>query len=368
VPALVVTGGASSLTPPFAGIGKAGGARDITNVTPSAAYVIPSGQSVDIGLTGGGIDGTVSLRAIGQGISVHPGSVHVEPNISFGGQPLVRATLDIAAVKTPTLASVILTKGSSVLSMSGVLVLVPPTPTFSTNAVSNAASFKGTGVVSPGELASIYDSTGGSLGPDPYVQNTAFDLYGNLPNGAAGVSVTFDGILAPIYLAYAKQLNVQVPFEVAGKTSTQVVVNYYGSKSAPVTLAVAPAQPAFFTATAGGNDSIIQNFPDNSLNSGQNPIARGGFVTIYGTGIGMPYPLGTGQQGVVPPTGYTSASASCSFGGQSAAAYAYWVFGLVGEASWTVQVPSGSPTGTVALTCTDPVSGASTQPGTVYIK
>ena len=374
VPSLTVTAGTSILTLPYIGFGKAAGAADILNVSQKLGPIpVISGQSIDIGLTGGGVDASVSLQVLGQGISVRAGSVHADPNVSFGGQPLIRATLDITSHSVPSLASILIVKGLSTYVLSGILVLVPPTPTFTTNAVVNAASYKGSGVVSPGGISSIYDSTGNSLGPNPYVQNTSYDLYGNLPVSAGGVTVTFDGVPAPIYLAYAGQLNVQVPFEVAGKSSTQVVVNYYGSRSAPVKVAVAGAQPAFFTFTPNGADAIIQNFPDYSLNGAGNAIPRGGVAVLYGTGIGqLPYTLATGQPGVVPPSSYASRY-SCSFGGQSSGgqnsgAYAYWNYGFVGEATWTVPIPANSPTGAVALTCTDAISGASTPQGTIYIK
>ncbi len=371
-PALAVTAGTSSLSAPFLGVGKAGGTGDILSVLSAAPLVIPSGQSVDIGLIGGGIDGTVSVAVIGQGVTLKAGSVHVDSTETFGGSlagsPLVRATLNIAAHAKPTLVSLIVTKGTNVLAMSGQLILVPATPTFTANSIVNAASYVGNGVVSPGGISSIYDVTTNSLGPNPYVQVTAYDPYGNLPTSAGGVTVTFDGVPAPIYLAYAGQLNIQVPFEVAGKTSTKVVVNNYGSQSAPVTVAVAAAQPAFFTSTAAGQDAIIQNFPDYTLNSAANPIARGGIVILYGTGIGkLSYNLGTGQPGVVPPASYSSAY-SCSFGGQTASAYGYWNYGFVGEATWTVTVPTSSPTGAVTLTCTDSSSGTKTQQATIYVK
>ena len=125
---------------------------------------------------------------------------------------------------------------------------------------------------------------------------------------------------------------------------------------------------AFFTATALGTDAIAQNFPDYSLNSASNAISRGNIVLLYGTGLGnLAYPLATGQPGVVPPSSYSS-KYSCSFGGQTASAYAYWNYGFVGEATWTVTVPSSSPTGAVALTCTDSASGATTQQGVIYVK
>ncbi|MES1260405.1 MAG: hypothetical protein ABUS49_01620, partial [Acidobacteriota bacterium] len=183
-----------------------------------------------------------------------------------------------------------------------------------------------------------------------------------------GVTVTFDGVPAPLYLSYSGQLNLQVPFEVAGKASTKVVVNRFGSLSDPVSVPVVPVQPAFFTFTPAGTDVIIQNFPDYSLNSASNPVAKGGIALLYGTGLGtLGYPLATGQPGVVPPVTYSS-KYSCSFGGKSAGAYVYWNYGFVGEAIWTATIPADAPTGAVALTCTDAVTGATTQPGTIYVK
>ncbi|MDE3197671.1 MAG: hypothetical protein KGN84_15080, partial [Acidobacteriota bacterium] len=369
VPDLKVTTGAANLQVSYLGIGKAGGSGDIRSVLPyQGPMQIASGQSVDLGITGPSIDGTIGVQVIGQGISVHPGTLHVEPNVTFGTWPLVRVTLDITGRSTPTLASLYITRGSSIQALSGFFVIGPPTPTFTSAGVVNAASYTGAGIVSPGGISSIYDTANNSIGPTAPVSNTVFDAYGNLPATAGGVTVTFDGVPAPIFFAFAGQINLQVPFEVAGKTSTKVVVNYNGSQSAPVTLQVAQAQPAFFTLLADGKaDSIAANFPDNTFNGAANPIAAGGYVTLYGTGIGNLYPLATGAQGIVPPTSYSS-MATCSFAGKFANAYEYWVANLVGLASWTVQVPSSLPSGPVSVTCTDTRSGAPTQQGTVYVK
>ena len=367
-PTLTVTGGSNSLSLPYIGFGSAGGSGDITSFRQiGGPQTEASGQSLDIGFLGGGFDGTESIQIFGQGITI-TGAPHIDKSVNYSQGPLIRVTIKIASRQTPALASIFVSKATGSLSMSGMLVMVPPTPTFTANGVSNAASYKGNGVVSPGGISAIYDTVNNSLGPNPYVQNMAYDVYGNLPTSAGHVSVTFDGVPAPIFFAYAGQINVQVPFEVAGKTSTQVVVNYYGSQSAPVAVTVTPAQPAFFTFTPEGQDVIIQNFPDYSLNSASNPIARGGVVIPYGTGIGkLNYTLATGQPGVVPPSSYAS-NYSCSFGGQISNAYGYWNYGFVGEATWTVTVPANSPTGAVTLTCTDSVSGNSTQPATIYVK
>lgn len=222
VPDLKVTAGTSAMTFPFVGNGTGGG----LNVGTSATLVA-SGQTVDLFLIGGGIDGTASIKVLGKGITIQ--KVAVDGSVKFGGslsgQPFIRVTVNVAAQTTPSLASLIVTKGQDAFAITGAFVLVPPTPTFTSASVVNAASYAGTGVVSPGGISSIYDTATNSLGPAAFAQNTAYDAYGNLPTTAGGVTVTFDGVPAPIYLAYAGQLNVQVPFEVAGKTSTKMVVS-----------------------------------------------------------------------------------------------------------------------------------------------
>jgi uncharacterized protein (TIGR03437 family) len=372
-PNLTVTAGSSALAWPYVGAGDVNGTS--ANVA-STAVLVSSGQAVDLLLIGGGIDGTVSVQAFGKGITVRPGTVRVDPKFTFNGpplagQPLVRVTVDVAALDAPALASLIITKGESAFALSGAFVLVPRKPVFTSKSVVSAASFKGVngdGAVSPGGIYSIYDTAKGSLGPAPYAVPTGYDAYGNLATTLGGVTVTFDGVPAPLYLSYSGQLNLQVPFEVAGKTSTKVVVDYFGSRSDAVSVPVVPAQPAFFTFTPAGTDVIIQNFPDYKLNGADNPIARGGITLLYGTGLGkLDYALATGQPGVVPPATYVSTH-SCSFGGKTASAYVYWNYGFVGEAIWTVTVPSDAPTGAVALTCTDSATGTSTQPGLIYVK
>ena len=372
VPNLTVTAGTSSLAWPYIGTGTAAAAGGGFNVV-SGALLVNSGQAVDLQMIGGGVDGTVSVQAFGRGITVRPGTVRADPAASFGGslsgQPLIRVTVDLAAVETPTLVTLILTKGSNVFPISGAFVLVPPKPTFVTAGVDSAASAMYLGEVSAGGLSSIYNVPGLlNLGPAVPVGNGGYDAYGKLPFSLAGVTVTFDGVPAPLFFVYGGQINLQVPFEVAGKTSTKVVVNYQGSVSASITVPVVPAQPAFFTVTPGGKDVITQNFPEFTLNTAANPIARGAAVLLFGTGIGkLSYPLTTGQPGVVPPGNYSS-TYSCSFGGKSSAAYAYWYFGFVGLAEWTVAVPGDAPTGAVTVTCRDSVTGASTPAATIFVK
>ena len=90
------------------------------------------------------------------------------------------------------------------------LISAAALPTFSAASVTNAASMAA-GSVAPGELISIF---GQNLGP-----NTPQGLQlanGNVTTSLAGVQVLFNGVAAPMILAYSTQLNVVVPFEVQG--------------------------------------------------------------------------------------------------------------------------------------------------------
>ena len=88
----------------------------------------------------------------------------------------------------------------------------------------NAASFVGGGVA-PGEIISIF---GTDVGPRVGVE-TGFDpATGFLPTSFAGVTVTFDGTPAPLFFLLHTQLNVQAPFEIAGRANTNIVVSFNG--------------------------------------------------------------------------------------------------------------------------------------------
>src|SRR6185295_9216756 len=110
-------------------------------------------------------------------------------------------------------------------------------PVFTADGVVNAASFKG-GAVAPGEMVTIF---GTGIGPATLA---GFQIANNLVSGSvAGTRFLFDGNPAPIIYVSATQSTVMVPYAVAGKTATQLVAEYQGVQSAPVTLNVADAAP-----------------------------------------------------------------------------------------------------------------------------
>jgi uncharacterized protein (TIGR03437 family) len=73
-------------------------------------------------------------------------------------------------------------------------------------------------------IASIY---GRDLGPQQGV-SAGLDSSGKFGNSLAGVQVFFNGMAAPILYAQAAQINLVVPFEVAGMSTVDIHVEYNG--------------------------------------------------------------------------------------------------------------------------------------------
>jgi uncharacterized protein (TIGR03437 family) len=353
----------------FAAAGKTGGLSSISSF--GGATTLTGGQSVDIVLSAGSNDATLAdagtdLRVLGKGIRVRSGSVRVDPTYASDGFPILRATLDIDPITTPSLASIFLVRTNDSVALSGALVLLPQNPVFSNASVTSSASFSNS-AVSPGEIASIF---GTNLGPVTGWNNSDFGFdssTGALPTTLGGVKVTFDGILAPLFYSRADIINVQVPFEVAGKAQTDVVVSYNGLDSTTVTLPVAKASPGIFTYNGSGKGLGIVVNQDGSLNTAANPAAKGSVVVIYLTGRGVvPYAIQTGKPAPLPPI--DSGGFTCQIAGADApVAFGGWTYSAVGLAQANVTIPASTPSGEQSLVIN--IGGATSQSGvTLFVK
>ena len=215
-------------------------------------------------------------------------------------------------------------------------------PQFAPTGVVNAASYQGSGV-SPGEIVAIF---GTALGPAT-LAGAQISSPHFLDNTLAGARVYFDGISAPLVYSSARQMSAIVPYEVAGKASTQLQVEYLGALSDPVTVPVAVAVPGLFTKdfSGTGQGSILNQ--DESPNTAANPAARGSFVSLYATGEGETNPGGiagmVGGEKLPKPR----LPVTATIGGVSAeVTYAGGASGLVaGAMQIYVRVPASIPPG-----------------------
>jgi uncharacterized protein (TIGR03437 family) len=162
------------------------------------------------------------------------------------------------------------------------LRLANAAPTLTPASVVNGASFV-SGSIAPGEIVTLFGSAIGPPAP-AYLTLTNPRL---VANSLEGVEVYFNGVPAPMLYASAGQVNVVVPYSVAGKSTTTMQLEYLGALSAPVTLQVAATAPGVFSiAGSGQGPGAILN-SDGNVNSPASPAARGDWVSIFATGAGV---------------------------------------------------------------------------------
>src|SRR5450756_13607 len=125
---------------------------------------------------------------------------------------------------------------------------------------------------------------------------------------------------APMVYTQKGQVNAVVPYGVAGKTSTQVQVQYQDVVSNTLTMPVHAATPAIFSldSTGVGPGAILNQ--DTSINSTGNPAARLSVIALYCTGGGVTSPAsGDGAViGVPPPVLSQSPVVTVTIGGVNA--------------------------------------------------
>ncbi len=146
--------------------------------------------------------------------------------------------------------------GSAFILM-GACGLFAQTPVVAQGGILNGASFVKGQAIAPGSLVSIF---GTNLAANNSVANSI-----PLSTSLANVSVTFNGIQAPLYGVFhdatnGDQINAQLPWEVTGNTANVVVKN--GSNtSAAVSVAVGPS-PGIF---ASGTQAIAYGNSDGAI-------------------------------------------------------------------------------------------------------
>jgi len=156
--------------------------------------------------------------------------------------------------------------------------------------------------IAPGSLISIY-GTGLATGtaPAPTIP---------LPNNLAGVSVTVDGLPAPLFYASPTQINAQVPFEIApGLASVSVNV---GAAVSQLVFTASAIAPGVWT-LSDGSHTLAVNDTTGAVGAS---IPPGTWATIYATGQGaLPDRLGTGDPAPISPLIVPNTPVAVSVGG-----------------------------------------------------
>ena len=228
------------------------------------------------------------------------------------------------------------------------------------SAVANAANYS-TGAVSPGENIVIF---GTGVGPVTLAQATVVN--NAFPTLLGATRVLFDGTAAPIIYVSATQTSVMVPYGVAGRVTTTIVVEYSGVQSTALTYSVVVAAPGVYTLNAQGTGPGAILNQDYSVNGQSNPEKRGNIIAIYMTGEGQTNPGGV--DGLVIPAVASALKhpilpVSVTIGGIDAPVlYSGSAPGLIsGVMQVNVTIPLAAPVGTQPVVVT--VGTAKSQSG-----
>jgi uncharacterized protein (TIGR03437 family) len=225
-PALAVSAASGARRTAVGAIGIRNLSGGTLNWQASVSYANGSGWLVLSAASG---SGSARIGVFADPASLAPGAYQATILIDAGamaGSKSVPVTLTVTSASSPVLVT----------------------------SVTNAADFH-PGPVVPGSLAAVFGS------------------------GLSGqnVSVTFDGMAAKLLYTGAKQINLRIPPELSGRTSSQMVVTVDGAASAPVDVALAAVAPAIFT------PGILNQ--DNTVNGSKNPAPAGTVLQIFGTGM-----------------------------------------------------------------------------------
>jgi uncharacterized protein (TIGR03437 family) len=366
------------------GLGVPGdGARDVPDIAFAASnyhdvsVVFTGGSEAFFGGTSVGAPSTAGLMAllnqyvVAQGIQSGPGLGNINPQLYSLAQTVPAAFHDITTgnniitVTCPvrqrncTPSSIGYSAGPGYDQVTGLGSLdaqaffaawvnqasgtAPPALTV----IGNAASFNQE--YAPGMLLTIY-----GLRLSPGTQEAASAPW---PIGMYGVTVTINGVLAPLYYVSPGQLNVQIPYETPVNTSVVLTVNN-SAGSVSTSFTAAAAAPGIFT---DQNDAPV---PFTSA-------ARGETITLYLTGAGAVTPaIATGAG---PKVGTALANLpqpvqkiSVTVGGVTSPSVSAMIpAGYVGVVQVNYQVPAAAPLGPQPVVVT--LGGVSSPPATLTV-
>ncbi|HXE74721.1 MAG TPA: IPT/TIG domain-containing protein [Candidatus Xenobia bacterium] len=230
---------------------------------------------------------------------------------------------------------------------------INPPPVLNNGGVVSSASFSAGAGLAPGSIAAVFGSN--------MAESLAFATAVPLPTTLGGATMQFtagNAVPVPKFFAHPSQINIQIPWELAGHPSASLTDTVGGSTSAPVTVPLATFQPGLYSTNQTGSGQgaiLIANtggvfaapvgmFPTVS----SRPAVRGqDFLEIYCTGLGPVNPQPpSGAAAGTNPLSTTTTTPTVTIGGVNAPVlFSGLAPGFVGLYVVTLQVPAASPTG-----------------------
>jgi uncharacterized protein (TIGR03437 family) len=223
--------------------------------------------------------------------------------------------------------------GADANVLAGTVTSPPkPLPVLSNGGAVNAASFASGLALAPGSIVALFGSnlaaaaTGAPAIP--------------LPKSLGNVSVTVNGVAAPLFYVSSGQLNVQIPYELAGQTTATLRFATSDGVALLSGVPLASVSPGIFL--VGATQGAIIHF-DGRLANASAPASAGEGLSIYATGLGpVTNPPASGSAPALDKLSETTTKPTVLIGGQSAeVTFSGLAPTLVGCYQLNVKVPAG---------------------------
>jgi uncharacterized protein (TIGR03437 family) len=207
-------------------------------------------------------------------------------------------------------------------------------PVISLNGTVNGASF--VTPVSAGSIAAVFGSN--------LAIGQASSLVDPLLMTLAQSSIAIGGQGAPLFFAMAGQVNLQIPWELAGQTLTTVIATVNGVASNTESAPMATFAPGIFTMNnSGSGQGAVLVAPTAQLAGPAGPVSRGGYISVFCTGLGpVSNQPATGAASPSNPLARTLTTPTVTVGGVAAiVSYSGLAPTLIGVYQVNAMVPSG---------------------------
>jgi hypothetical protein len=208
------------------------------------------------------------------------------------------------------------------------------------------------------------DGSGPPLAPGSFATINGSDLAASsqsagtpYPTTLGNVSITVNGVAAPLAFVSANQVNFQIPYGTPTGSVTVVLTNN-GLVSNTFSVTIAPAAPALY--------SQIQN-QGGGTNASGTPAIAGTTVLVHFTGLGVVSPpVADGAAAPASPASTSAFTTTASVNGTAATTTNVMLApGAAAQAQASIQIPAGLTTGNYPLTIT--INGVTSQAATIYV-
>jgi len=284
--------------------------------------------------TAGSIDGpgTIQRIAFPSG-TAQIGTRMIESPVQSNttSQPFIRT---VAPLFSRNAIAVLTVSGFTVLPWTFDAAVATPRITRVTNLAD------GTTAVAPGSLVKI---EGNDLSPINQASRER-----PLPTALGESCITVNGLPIPLIFVSSREINAQIPFEIAGNTT--LILRTPGGVSDNFNLSVSPTAPSIFRTMIEGIDSpvaTIVNGRNGLLVTNSNPVKRNDNIVIYLTGLGKTNPpIEAGLSAPSDPLAQSLIAPIVSIGGvEVPVTYSGLTPGEVGVYQINAQILRWVPTG-----------------------